>query len=71
MSKNPNTQSEKEMISIPIIEYRFLKSQNAKLIAQNKALQKQLYGQSRGIAGVFASMGKSVLDKYTGEKDVQ
>ncbi len=70
MAKNKKKQSKKSMVTIPEIEYRFLKSQNELLIKQNRELQSQLKGRSRGVIGVLNSLGKLDLEKYAGGKDV-
>ena len=70
MAKNKKKQSKKAMITVPEIEYKFLKSQNELLLKQNRELQSQLNGRSRGIIGVLNSLGKLDLDKYAGGKDV-
>ena len=59
------------MVTIPEIEYKFLKAQNEQLLKQNRELQSQLNGRSRGIIGVLNSLGRMELDKYAGEKDVK
>lgn len=59
------------MVTIPEIEYKFLKAQNEQLLKQNRELQSQLNGRSRGIIGVLNSLGRLELDKYAGEKDVK
>lgn len=69
MAKNKKKQSKKAMITVPEIEYKFLKSQNELLLKQNRELQSQLNGRSRGIIGVLNSLGKLDLDKYAGEKN--
>ena len=69
MAKNSNKQSKKAMVTIPEIEYKFLKAQNELLLKQNKELQSQLNGRSRGIIGVLNSLGRLELDKYSGEKN--
>lgn len=70
MAKNKKKQSKKEMVIIPEIEYRFLKSQNELLLKQNRELQSQLNGRSRGVVGVLNSLGRLDLEKYAGGKDV-
>ena len=60
-----------KMITIPEIEYKFLKAQNEQLLKQNRELQSQLNGKSRGIMGVLNSLGKLELDKYAGEKNAR
>ena len=69
MAKNSKKQSKKAMVTIPEIEYKFLKAQNEQLLKQNRELQSQLNGRSRGIIGVLNSLGRLELDKYAGEKD--
>lgn len=59
------------MVTIPEIEYKFLKAQNEQLLKQNRELQSQLNGRSRGIIGVLNSLGKLDLDKYAGEKNAR
>lgn len=59
------------MVTIPEIEYKFLKAQNELLLKQNRELQSQLNGRSRGIIGVLNSLGKLDLDKYAGEKNAR
>ena len=71
MAKNSKKQSKKAMVTIPEIEYKFLKAQNEQLLKQNRELQSQLNGRSRGIIGVLNSLGKLELDKYAGEKDAR
>lgn len=71
MAKNKKKQSKKAMITVPEIEYKFLKSQNELLLKQNRELQSQLNGRSRGIIGVLNSLGKLDLDKYAGEKNAR
>lgn len=71
MAKNSKKQSKKAMVTIPEIEYKFLKAQNEQLLKQNRELQSQLNGRSRGIIGVLNSLGRLELDKYAGEKDVK
>ena len=71
MAKNSKKQSKKAMVTIPEIEYKFLKAQNELLLKQNKELQSQLNGRSRGIIGVLNSLGRMELDKYSGEKNVR
>lgn len=71
MAKNSKKQSKKAMVTIPEIEYKFLKAQNEQLLKQNRELQSQLNGRSRGIIGVLNSLGRMELDKYAGEKDVK
>lgn len=71
MAKNSKKQSKKAMVTISEIEYKFLKAQNEQLLKQNRELQSQLNGRSRGIIGVLNSLGRLELDKYAGEKDVK
>ena len=71
MAKNSKKQSKKAMVTIPEIEYKFLKAQNEQLLKQNRELQSQLNGRSRGIIGVLNSLGKLELDKYAGEKNAR
>lgn len=71
MAKNKKKQSKKAMVTIPEIEYRFLKSQNELLLEQNRELQSQLKGRSRGGIGVLNSLGKLDLEKYAGGKDAK
>ena len=68
---NSKKQSKKAMVTISEIEYKFLKAQNEQLLKQNRELQSQLNGRSRGIIGVLNSLGRLELDKYAGEKDVK
>ena len=71
MAKNSKKQSKKAMVTIPEIEYKFLKAQNEQLLKQNRELQSQLNGRSRGIIGVLNSLGRLELDKYVGEKNAR
>ena len=71
MAKNSKKQSKKAMVTIPEIEYKFLKAQNEQLLKQNRELQSQLNGRSRGIIGVLNSLGRLELDKYAGEKNAR
>ena len=71
MAKNKHKQSKKIMVTIPEIEYKFLKAQNELLLKQNRELQSQLNGRRRGIIGVLNSLGKLDLDKYAGEKNAR
>ena len=71
MAKNSKKQSKKAMVTIPEIEYKFLKAQNEQLLKQTRELQSQLNGRSRGIIGVLNSLGRLELDKYVGEKNAR
>jgi hypothetical protein len=53
-------------ITISEIEYKFLLSQNAELIKQNRAMQRLLNGKSRCGITIKKSLGESILEKYTG-----
>lgn len=68
MAKNKKKQSKKAMITIPEIEYKFLKSQNELLLKQNRELQKLIKSRNTRTCGITDSLGFALLNKLSGGK---
>ena len=69
MAKNKKKQSKKAMITVPEIEYKFLKSQNELLLKQNRELQSQLNGRSRCHCDILDALSMNEYNLFGGEND--
>lgn len=64
-----NKNKDKETISVSVLDYKFLVSQNIELLKQNRELQRFYRGKSRSV-NIFDALGMATLYHYCGKKEV-